>query len=136
MIDASGKCLCGAVRFHAKGVDPEVHACHCGMCRRWGAGGPFLGASVKEVTFESTDQLARYASSDWAERGYCKRCGSSLFYFYAPKKLYTFTIGAFDDATPFRVAKEIFIDHKPEAYALAGDRPRLTEREVMKDAGF
>ena len=132
-IDARGRCLCGAVRFDATGVETDCHACHCGMCRRWGAGGPFLGVAVAGVTFEGTEHLGRYASSEWAERGYCKRCGTSLFYFYKPQNLYTITIGAFDDAAKFRLAKEIFIDHKPAFYALEGERPRLTEREVMAE---
>ncbi len=133
MIDASGACLCGAVRFDARGAETEYHACHCGMCRRWG-GGPFFGVGVESVTFEGEENVGRYASSKWAERGFCKACGTSLFYFLKPTGKYTMTLGTFDDPKAFRLAREIFIDHKLESYALAGDRPRLTEKQVFDAA--
>jgi hypothetical protein len=38
---ATGRCLCGAVKFSAEGVESDVHACQCTMGRRW-AGGPVL----------------------------------------------------------------------------------------------
>jgi hypothetical protein len=128
----SGQCLCGAVRFTATHVETQHHACHCGMCRRW-SGAPFFGATVGGVVFEGVEHLARYASSDWAERGFCRRCGSSLFYYPTPTETYTMCVGAFDDASAFRLTREIFIDQKPQGYALAGDHQRLTEAETFAE---
>ena len=136
MSQARGRCLCGAVRFEADGVETDYHACHCGMCRRWSSGSPFFGASVKAVRFTGSEHLGRYASSDWAERGFCRVCGSTLFYFLKPSSEYSMSVGAFDDDTAFRLTREIFIDHKPAGYDLAGDRCRLTEREVLAEHGF
>jgi hypothetical protein len=136
MKDARGKCLCGAVRFEATGVETTYHACHCGMCRRWAGGSPFFCASVESVTFSDEDNLGRYASSKWAERGFCKVCGTTLFYFLKPAKRYTLSVGAFDDGDSFALAREIFIDAKPAGYALAGDHPRLTAREILAEHGF
>lgn len=126
----SGRCLCGAVRFVAEGTDTEHHACHCGMCRRWTTG-PFFGAYVKSVAFEGEDKIGRYESSAWAERGFCRTCGSTLFYFLKPNKSYVMSVGAFDDPTGFKLAEEIFIDKKPSGYAFAGERPRFTEEETF-----
>ena len=131
MTKSSGKCLCGAVQFTAEGVEDHCHACHCGMCRRLCGGGPFLAANTKRVVFEPTESLGRYESSSWAERGFCKKCGTTLFYFLKPMHSYMIGIGAFDDQSRFRLSREIFIDHKPEAYSLVGDHPRLTEAETM-----
>src|SRR5690349_7534196 len=108
----SGRCLCGAVRFIAEGTDTEHHACHCGMCRRWTTG-PFFGAYVKSVAFEGEDKIGRYESSEWAERGFCRNCGSTLFYFLKPNRSYVMSVGAFDDPGGFKLAEEIFIDKKP-----------------------
>jgi hypothetical protein len=131
--NASGKCLCGAVRFTATGVEPHFHACHCGMCRRWSGGAPFLAVSAASVQFEGVENLGRYESSDWAQRGFCRLCGSSLFYFLKPAQTYALGVGAFDDASAFDFAREIFIDHKPASYAFAGERPRLTEAETLAE---
>jgi hypothetical protein len=126
----SGKCLCGAVRFTAENVETHHHACHCGMCRRW-SGGPAFATAAEGVRFEGEKNIVRYASSDWAERGFCKRCGSSLFYFLKPAGQYMIYVGAFDEPKDFTLAGEIYIDHKPAGYAFAGDLPKRTEAEVL-----
>ena len=127
----NGRCLCGAVRFSAEHVEVEHHACHCGMCRRWSGGGPLFAATAKGVRFEGEDHVGRYRSSDWAERGFCKTCGTTLFYFLLPTKEYAMSVGAFDEHSAFRLVREICIDRKPAGYELAGDHPRWTEAETF-----
>lgn len=75
---ASGQCLCGAVKFTAYDVEPHYHACHCGTCRRWG-GSPAMAVQCAKVEYQVEDGLSWYQSSEWAERGYCRDCGSSLW---------------------------------------------------------
>lgn len=130
MTSGSGTCLCGAVTFEAEGVDPHYHACHCGMCRRW-ASGPLFAVATKRVSFAGADNIARYDSSEWAERGFCKRCGTNLFYLLKPTGQYIMSVGAFDDPAGFKLEGELFIDLKPEGYAFAGEHERLTEAEVF-----
>ena len=126
----SGQCLCSAVKFTAESVETHHHVCHCGMCRRW-SGGPVFGAAATGVKFEGEQNIARYTSSEWAERGFCGHCGSHLFYFLKPANRYILCVGTFDDASPFAIASEIYVDHKPAGYTLAGDHPRLTEAEFL-----
>ena len=130
MATRSGRCLCGAVKFVTDDVETDHHACHCGMCRRW-SGGPFFGANARNVVFQGTESLARYESSAWAERGFCKNCGSTLFYFLRPTETFAMSVGSFDDPSPFRLVEEIFIDKKPAGYAFEGNHPRLTEAETF-----
>ena len=130
MAAGTGKCLCGAVRFTAQGVETHHHACHCGMCRRW-SGGPLFAAACEHVTFEGDEAIATYQSSDWAERGFCKVCGTNLFYRLKSTGQYIMSVGAFDDPAPFKLAGELFIDLKPPGYTFAGDHPRLTEAETF-----
>ena len=130
----TGKCLCGAVTFTADAVDTHVHACHCSMCRGW-TGGPMQAAQVGEVTFSGEENLTRYASSEWAERGFCSLCGSSLFYYLKPQSMYMMATGSFDNTDQFEMAGEIFVDEKPAGYNFAGDHPRLTGAEFMASVG-
>ncbi|HWM28193.1 MAG TPA: GFA family protein [Woeseiaceae bacterium] len=130
MAEMKGGCLCGAVRFSAANVETAFEVCHCGMCRRW-AGSPLFAAAAERVTFENRDSLGVYDSSEWAARGFCSKCGSSLFYYLKPADRYVMCVGAFDDASAFHLAGEIYIDHKPPGYAFAGDLPKLTEAEVL-----
>ena len=133
-MSASGKCLCGAVTFVAEEVDAHVHACHCSMCRNW-TGGPMLAASVGSVTFSGEETLKRYASSAWAERGFCGNCGTSLFYFLKEPPMYIMASGCFDDPEQFVLAGEIYIDEKPAGYAFAGEHPRQTGAEFLASMG-
>jgi hypothetical protein len=124
---ATGGCLCGAVRFTAD-IGDDVHACHCNMCRAWG-GGPAIVAIAASMELEG--DVARYDSSSWAERGFCARCGSSLFYRLKETDGYYVAMGAFDDQSRFALVDEIYIDEKPTAYDFAGDRPRLTREQFL-----
>ena len=90
-----------------------------------------MGASATGVEFEGEEHVGRYASSEWAERGFCRRCGSHLFYYLKPAGQYILCVGSFDDASPFTLAGEIYIDHKPPGYSFAGDHARLTEAEFL-----
>jgi hypothetical protein len=126
----TGRCLCGAVSFVAAGVDPDVHACHCSMCRRW-SGGPGFAAAAGSVRLDGDEHIGRYDSSAWAERGFCTRCGTNLFYRLKASDRYLLWLGTFDDQSPFKVVNEIFFDEKPASYALAGDHPRLTGAEFL-----
>lgn len=130
MAGATGRCLCGAVRFTVESFEREHHICHCGMCRRW-SGGPGFMTAASGVVFEGREHIGRYESSEWAERGFCKRCGSNLFYRLKPKDLYVLSVGAFDDPAPFEAVTEIYVDHQPPGYAFAGNLERLTEAETI-----
>ena len=126
-----GHCLCGAVRVRLTPPVPHVEACHCAMCRRWGGGAYLSLRGVPDPEIEGAGEIVRYASSDWAERGFCGKCGSHLFYFYKPKRSYSFAAGLFDGLEGFALDEEIFIDEKPAYYDFAGERERLTQAEVI-----
>ena len=134
MTQHSGRCLCSAVQFKATGVSHDLHACHCDMCRRW-SGGPGLAVSVEKIEFSGEENLQRYPSSDWAERGFCSRCGTSLFYRLIESDQYMVWMGSFDDQAEFRLSGEIYIDEKPAAYDFAGEHPRQTGEEFLASMG-
>ena len=71
--EGKGNCLCGKVRISAKHVSTHAGACHCGMCRKW-SGGPLMAVNCgTEISFEGTENISIYDSSEWAERGFCKK---------------------------------------------------------------
>lgn len=129
-----GQCLCGGVRFevaHAGNMD----ACHCRMCQRW-TGGPFIEVDVEDsgMAFTSDASLAWYDSSDWAKRGFCSTCGSSLFYRSKQEgATWAVLVGSLDLPEGLSIRREIFVDEKPDCYDLAGERPRLTAAETLAE---
>ncbi|MCP4711575.1 MAG: GFA family protein [Planctomycetes bacterium] len=127
----TGACLCGGVKFHLDEAITNFGACHCEMCRRW-TSGPFLARDCgKNVHFEGEENIERYKSSDWAERGFCKICGSNLFYYVIPSGDYIMSVGAFDDPNGLEMKSQIFIDEKPNCYDFANDTKIMTGAEVM-----
>lgn len=127
----TGQCLCGAVTFTAEEVETDFGACHCIMCQRW-SGGPFFSTTTGKVEFRGEEHITRYQSSAWAERGFCNICGSNIFFRMPKVGNYEMCIGAFDDTAGLVMTSEIFIDRKPDGFSLAGDHPRLTEKETLE----
>ncbi|MCI4643950.1 MAG: GFA family protein [Hyphomonadaceae bacterium] len=127
-----GRCLCGGVAY-TLARNGTLSACHCRMCQRW-TGSVFIDMMVDEgeVSFQSQETLVWFESSDWARRGFCGRCGSSLFYRLKTEGAHwAVLVGTLDLPEGFSIGEEIFIDEKPDYYDLAGDRPRLTGAEVF-----
>lgn len=133
----TGGCLCGAVRYTLAEPPTRYGACHCGMCRKF-TGGIEFGLEVPPggVTWQGEDNIATYASSDWAERGFCKICGSSLFWRMTAEGpmqgLTSLSAGSLDSFDDLSFDTEVYIDAKPASHAFAGERKRLTEAEVME----
>lgn len=131
-----GHCLCGAVTVRGVPIRRHVEACHCTMCRRWGGSALLSVQCSSDVEIEAAaDVVVRYRSSDWAERGFCGRCGSHLFYRYLPLDNHAFAVGLFPDAALLPLAEEIFVDEKPDYYAFDADSEKLTGPEVMAKFG-
>jgi len=126
----NGRCLCGAVTLSMEAKRPEIHACHCRMCQRW-AGSVFLEIDADPGTLKASGPIRAFRSSDWAERASCAECGSPLWYHLTVPgtDFHAVAIGLFDDLEGFALTKEIYVDHKPDGFAFAGDHPRQTEAE-------
>jgi hypothetical protein len=128
----NGGCLCGAVRFTAQAGN-SVGACHCSMCRKW-TGGPFMAMEVgSTLKIENDAQLGVYRSSEWAERCFCKTCGSSLFYRLVGKNYDVVSAEALDDTGHMTLVSQIFIDEKPAYYDLANKTKMQTGAEVFAE---
>ncbi len=132
-MERTGKCMCGAVTYTAT-IKPKLSACHCSMCLRW-AGGPYLAAGPAKVAFSGEQHLSVFQSSDWAERGFCNKCGSSLFYRLTGGKyagLTSVSFGTLDDQSGFTMTRELYCDLKPDVYEFEGERERLTSEQLAE----
>ncbi|MCB1915299.1 MAG: GFA family protein [Rhodocyclaceae bacterium] len=131
----SGRCLCGAVQVVAKTVSSQVGVCHCGYCRTW-SGGPLLAVDCgTDVVFDGTEHITTYASSAWAERGFCSRCGTHLFFRLKANGQVLMPPGLFEDTEGFVLSEQIFVDRKPGYYAFANPTAMLTEAEFLAKYG-
>lgn len=128
--ELTGKCMCGAVKFTGTANKPTVAACHCDMCRRWSSG-PFFEISCENVSFQGENNISKIRSSDWAERGFCNKCGSNLFYHILDSNEFQIAAGLLDDQSELQLTLQVFIDEKPPFYTLADKTETMTGAELF-----
>lgn len=130
-----GHCLCGSVTITAAHSGNDVGACHCHMCRRWG-GGPFLELNCgSEVVIDGNEHVTVFNSSAWADRGFCSKCGTHLFYRLKDADEYMVPVGLFDKDAGLVFDHQVFIDEKPSYYSFANSTLEMTGAEVFAKFG-
>lgn len=130
-IQLQGACLCGIVSVTVATQNNSISVCHCSMCRTWGGGPLFAVEFAGDVDFKGEEYITIFSSSDWAERGFCKQCGTHLFYRLKQNKHYALPVGLLASADDWKVTEQIFIDQKPAYYSLAEKTKELTGEEVF-----
>ena len=136
----TGHCLCGAVTIVVAGHhDPRVGACHCRMCQRW-SGGLFLCFTADASAVAITGEVTRYRSSAFAERAFCARCGSHLWFNDVEEggepKSYELMPGLFDAARSWPLRSEIYVDRAMASLHLLGDHRRKSRAEYEAENRF
>jgi hypothetical protein len=129
MTEVSGSCLCGAVRYRVSGPMRPVVYCHCEQCRR--TSGHHVAATackLDDIVVSEDGSLEWYRSSDVAERGFCARCGSNLFYRPRHREWLSIMAGTLDGPTGLDAAAHIFVDSKPDYYAICDGLPQHAGR--------
>ncbi|WP_298302449.1 GFA family protein [uncultured Erythrobacter sp.] len=129
----TGSCLCGAVTVTIREAHREVDVCHCTMCQKWN-GSMYAGIEADDFTLEGEKHIAAYQSSNWAERAFCSKCGSHLWYKFLPTGNRTFLAGMFKLPEGLPIKHQIFIDEKQDWFDIAQDSPRKTGPEIIAEA--
>ena len=82
VIESTGSCKCGQVRYNVVGPALQVVACHCGLCRSM-TGAPFSSYLViREEHFaviSGRETLVNYAVTERTKRHFCATCGTPIF---------------------------------------------------------
>ena len=120
-----GGCLCGAVRYRVRGALRPVVMCHCTQCRRMT--GHFLAATAaRHHDFEllADGELKWYAASAQARRGFCGRCGSTLFWQAHGRDYLSIAAGSLDDTRGLTTACHIFVADKGHYYDIEPHLPQ------------
>jgi hypothetical protein len=83
-------------------------------------GGAVAATAVprENLLIRSADDLRWFRSSDIAERGFCAKCGSSLFWRPVSGTRVSIMAGAIDLPTDLRVSDHIFTGDKSDYYEI------------------
>lgn len=113
----TGGCLCGALRYEARGEPAVAGFCYCADCRRASGSGSigFMGfpASALTIAGAAVTHALKLADGRVADRNRCARCGS-LVYGGIVGKVASHTIyaGSLDDPSAFKPTIAIFVGEK------------------------
>ena len=124
----TGGCLCGAVRYRVNGPLRPATACHCSQCRRM-TGSFWMSTACADGDLEmiETRGLAWYQSSEVAQRGFCRECGSSLFWKRGDLDRIGITVGTMDGDSGVHIARHIFCADKGDYYEIADGLPQIAQ---------
>jgi hypothetical protein len=122
---ATGRCLCGAVRYEIRGPLRDVLVCHCSECRRW-SGHLFAATSAQksDLVLVESDAL-RWIDSPESEsdarRGFCSACGSSLFWDAPARDTISIAVGSLDEPTGLETIGHVYVSQAGDYYELPAD---------------
>ena len=124
----AGSCLCGAVRFTTRGALRGVVYCHCSQCRKQ-TGHYYAATNVADgdLSVEGAEDLTWYAASPEAKRGFCRVCGSALFWKRNGSDVTSVMAGAFDGPSGLTGRAHIFVADKGDYYEIDDGLPRYQQ---------
>lgn len=123
-----GQCGCGSVVFTVKGPLTNVVWCHCTKCQRFHGGpGAYASAPRGAVSFQRRDGLAWWDASPTAQRGFCRQCGSSLFFSDSNEATISICPGALTPPTGLKSQSHLHVGSKPDWYDVKDGLPQHLE---------
>jgi hypothetical protein len=119
---ATGRCLCGAVRYEIHGPLRDVELCHCSECRRWHGHVCAMTAAHTEDVSLVADRGLRWIDSPnsaaHARRGFCAECGSSLFWDAPDRETISIAAGTIDEPTGLKTTMQIYTADAGDYYEI------------------
>ncbi|MBX2883104.1 MAG: GFA family protein [Granulosicoccus sp.] len=123
-----GSCLCGGVCFELSGELRSVVNCHCQQCRRThGHFAAYTNVSRDGLRIVSDETLSWYRSSDIAQRGFCRHCGSSLFWSRDGSGNISVAAGSIESPSGLSTSANIFVDSRGDYYEITDTLPQHSE---------
>src|SRR4051812_10072643 len=126
MVNISGGCSCGKVRFSAQADPAFVAVCHCTACQK-ASGSAFsvviaLPAPAVTVTGDTTTYNSSGDSGQGRHYRFCPKCGSPVTSsIEIMPDMLMIRSGSLDDPSWVKPSMEIYCDSKQPWVALSGD---------------
>ena len=83
------------------------------------------------LLISNKSSVSQYQSSEWADRGFCSKCGTHLFYLLKSANQFHLPAGLLDIDSEYTLTHQIFIDEKPDYYSFSNETTNMTGAEVF-----
>ncbi len=124
------KCLCGGIKIKIIGKLRYVINCHCSQCvKTHGNYAAYTNSLEENITYISKSTLRWYQSSNFAKRGFCSKCGASVFYKIKKSNNISISAGMFSNPTKLKTHSNIFIKDKLDYYKLDPNLKKFMKNE-------
>ena len=121
----TANCLCKGVKFKTSGEHRKVSNCHCIQCRKThGIFGAYSNVKDKDIKFINKKTLKWFKSSSNAKRGFCKKCGASIFFKFKNSDNISIAAGMFNGKTGLKTMRNIFVSSKSDFYKITDKLPK------------
>jgi hypothetical protein len=132
----TGGCQCGAVRYALTETPANACICHCRMCQK--QFGNLFGAfcDVAPDHFRlSRGEPGWFHSSDEARRGFCRDCGTPLFYRFLSTQRIAVAIGSLDRHSDMKPLFQYGVESREPWFSDLFDLPQLVTGESGNGVG-
>ena len=120
-------CLCGGIQLKTKGPLRHVSNCHCRQCMKThGNYAAYTNALEKDIKFIKKGTLKWFKSSKKARRGFCNKCGASIFFKFLGSDDISIAAGMFQNPTKLKTTINIFVKGKLDYYKLDNKLPKFS----------
>ncbi|MCP3977628.1 MAG: GFA family protein [bacterium] len=124
----TGGCLCGGVTYETPQLGPILQ-CHCENCRR--LSGNFVAAcraETERLVIRDPEDSMGWHDLGYARYGFCRSCGSTLFYQASDKREITSVmVGTLNDASGLDLKEIWFADEAQPHNILDGGVPHHSD---------
>ena len=118
-LSLKASCLCGSIQLRTQGYHRDVQNCHCIQCMKThGHYAAYTNVQEQDVKFLKKKTLKWFKSSKRARRGFCKKCGASLFFKVISSNNISIAAGMFSCPTKLNTKMNIFVKGKLDYYKL------------------
>ena len=127
-LSLKASCLCGGIQLRTLGYHRDIENCHCIQCMKThGHYAAYTNVQEQNVRFSKKRTLKWFRSSKRAKRGFCRKCGASLFFKLIGSNNISIAAGMFNGPTKLKTKMNIFVKGKLDYYKLDNRLPKFKQ---------
>ena len=125
-LSLKASCLCGNIQLRTQGYHRDIHNCHCIQCMKThGHHAAYTAVKLENIKFYKKKTLKWFKSSKRAKRGFCSKCGASIFFKVIGTKNISIAAGMFNKPVKLKTIANIFTKSKLDYYKLDHRLPKF-----------